>query len=47
MKMYTEAFNQMRDLNKFVNDAGILQENIINIFQSKDGLFYLSWYAEQ
>lgn len=46
MRLYTEAFNDMRELNKFVNREGITQEQIINIFQSKDGMFYLNYYAE-
>ena len=45
MKMYTQAFNQMSDLNKFVNERGITQEQIINIFPA-NGMFFLSWYAE-
>ncbi len=46
MRLYTEAFNNMRELNKFVNREGITQEQIINIFQSTDGMFYLNYYAE-
>lgn len=36
----------MRELNKFVNNEGITQDQIINIFQSADGMFYLNYYAE-
>lgn len=46
MRMYTKAFNDMRELNTFVNKEGITQEQIINIFQSTDGMFYLNYYAE-
>lgn len=47
MKMYTRAFNQMKEVNTFVNDEGITKDNIINIFQSNDGTFLLVYYAEE
>lgn len=46
MKMYTFGANQMRDIEDFVNENGIPQENIVDIFQSKDGDFELVYYAE-
>lgn len=44
--MYTRAFNKMSELNDFVNDEGIPQERIVNIFQTKDSLYVLVYYAE-
>ncbi len=46
MKMYTEAFNDMRELNKFVNENAIPKDMIINIFQSNDSTYLLVYYAE-
>ena len=46
MRMITEAFNSMRDLTNFVNDNALDKKDIINILQTKDGLFLLSYYAE-
>ena len=46
MRMYTQAFNKMSELNDFVNAEGIDKDQIISIFQSKDGTFILSYYAE-
>ena len=46
MRMYTQAFNQMSDLTKFVNAEGIDKDQIISIIQTKDGTFMLSYYAE-
>lgn len=46
MKMYTRAFNDMRSLNNFVNEAGIAKKDIVSIFQSTDGTYILSYYAE-
>ena len=45
MKMYTQVFNSMRDLNDYVNDNGITQNRIVNIFSS-DGTFILVYYSE-
>lgn len=47
MKMYTQAFNKMVEVNDFVNRSGIPQERIVNVFQSKDGTFLLVYYAEE
>lgn len=46
MRMCTFAANQMRDIENFVNESGIKKENIVDIFQSKDGDFELVYYAE-
>lgn len=45
--MLTHAANDMREINNFVNQEGILQENIVNIFQSKDGTYMLVYFAEE
>lgn len=46
MRMYTQVFNQMSDLNKFVNSRGIKQEQIVEIFQDSAKQFTLVYYAE-
>ena len=46
MRMYTQAFNKMAELNDYVNAQGIDKDQIISIIQSKDGTFFLSYYAE-
>ena len=46
MRMYTQAFNKMSELNDYVNAQGIDKDQIISIIQSKDGTFFLSYYAE-
>lgn len=47
MKMLTHAANDMREINNFVNRNGIPKENIVNIFQSKDGVYMLVYFAEE
>lgn len=47
MKMYTRAFNKMKEANDFVNAQGIDKQNIVNIFQSNDGTYLLIYYAEE
>ncbi len=44
--MYTHGANSMREIEKFVNDNGIDKKDIVDIFQSKDGSFFLVYYAE-
>ena len=44
--MITMSFNQMRDLNDYVNKNAIPKRNIVNIFQSTDGTFLLIYYDE-
>lgn len=46
MRMYSKGFNQMKELKDYVNENGIAKEDIVSIIQSKDGMFYLTWYAE-
>lgn len=46
MKMYTCAFNQMKELNEFVNREKITQNRIVSIFQSVDGTYLLIYYGE-
>ena len=46
MKMLTRSFNQLRELNEYVNQLSIPKRNIVNIFQSTDGTFQLIYYDE-
>jgi hypothetical protein len=46
MKMLTRSFNQLRELNEYVNQRAIPKRNIVNIFQSTDGTFQLIYYDE-
>ena len=46
MRMYTETFNSARDLNDFVRNSDIQQDQIVTIFQANNGLFILMYYAE-
>lgn len=46
MKMFTQAANDMREINTFVNENGIEKDHIVNIFQSTDGTYLLVYYAE-
>lgn len=46
MKMFTQAANDMREINKFVNENGIEQDRIVTVFQSTDGTYLLVYYAE-
>lgn len=46
MRMCTFAANQLRDIENFVNENGIKKENIVDIFQSKEGDFELVYYVE-
>ncbi len=47
MRMLTKAANDMRAINDFVNEMNIPQEHIVNIFQSKDGVFMLVYFEEE
>lgn len=42
MRMYTRAFNKMRELTDFVNENGIPQERIVTIFESDEKNFILT-----
>lgn len=46
MKMYTEGFNSMRDVEKFINSKGLQKDAIVSILQSNDGTFFLLYYDE-
>ena len=47
MKMYSRIFDDMRNLNAYVNETGIPKENIVNILTSPDGSYLLVYYAEE
>ena len=44
MQVYTA--NQMRDIEKFVNENGIEKKQIVDIFVSPDNEYTLVYYAE-
>lgn len=44
--MNTYAANSMRDIEKFINENGIEQSQIVDIFQSNDSTFLVIYYAE-
>lgn len=46
MKMYTRAFNLMKELNAFVNENKITKDRIVSIIQNHDGLYLLMYYGE-
>lgn len=46
MRMYTEAANDMRQINQIVNEKGLTPDQIVNIFQNKDGLYVLVYFSE-
>lgn len=46
MKMFTFAANNVREINDFVNDNGIPQENIVSVFPTPEGVYMLIYYSE-
>lgn len=46
MKMVTRSFNQIREVNDYVNAHKIPKEHLVNIFSSVDGTFQLIYYEE-
>ena len=46
MRMRTKAANDMREINDFVNENGITKEQIVDIFTSREGMFYVTYFAE-
>lgn len=46
MKMFTQAANDMREINDFVNEKGISNDQIVEILQSKDGTYMLVYFDE-
>ena len=44
--MFTQAANDMRGINDFVNAKGISKDQIVEIIQSNDGTYLLVYYAE-
>ena len=46
MRMITQAANKLREINDFVNEHNIPKDHIVNIFQSKDGIYNLVYYEE-
>lgn len=46
MKVYTQAFNDMRAATDFINEKGITKDRVLSLFQSDGGLYLLVYYAE-
>lgn len=46
MHLTTMAFNSMREATDFINEKGIRKEDIVTLFQAKEGLYFLSFYEE-
>ena len=44
MRMYTVGFNQMSEVNDYVNEKGITKEQIVSILQSASGTWLLVYY---
>lgn len=42
--MITMTFNQLRELDAYVNEHGIEKEDIISIFQNNENLYVLMYY---
>lgn len=47
MEMRSIAGNSMREVLQKANSEGIAKDDIINIMQSKDGIFLLTYFAEE
>lgn len=47
MEMRSIAGNTLRDVLNDANAQGIKKEDFINLMQSKDGLFILTYFAEE
>lgn len=47
MRMLTEAANSMRDIKDFINENHIPQERILNIMETKDGVWILNYFVEE
>lgn len=47
MEMRTFTANSMRELEQKVNDAQLKKEDIINIMQASNGIYYLTYFAEE
>lgn len=46
MRVYTQAFNDMRAATDFINEKGITKDRVLSLFQSDEGLYLLVYYAE-
>jgi len=46
MRLYTRAFNNEKELEKWVNEHGIPKENVINIFETSSKDYMLVYYDE-
>lgn len=46
MQMITKSFNTKREVDDYVNEHGILKENIVTTYQDLDGTYVLVYYGE-
>ena len=46
MKMLTYGANTMREIDEFVSANGISKEMIVNIMQTNDGTFMISYFSK-
>ena len=47
MRLHTKAFNMLRELETYVNEKGIVRDQIVSVTQSAEELWVLVWYGEQ
>ena len=46
MKLYTIAANDMRALMTKANELGIVKDQIVEVLQTKDGIFQMIYQSE-
>lgn len=46
MTLKTIYANTMRELEKEANEKSVHKEDVINVMQSSDGVFMMSYYTE-
>lgn len=46
MRLYTIVKNDIREVERFVNEHGIQKEEIVDIFQNNDHEYVLLYYGE-
>lgn len=47
MRLYSRTFNKKVELLSFVNEAGIAKEDIVTVFQDKDGTYTIMYYGAE
>ena len=46
MRMYTIIKNSVREIEEYVNDKGIEQKDVVDIFPTIDGSYCLIYYGQ-